>query len=322
MPSNQNAGGWHKKDNIKRLESWHFCRLQFCCWDTMLKTTAGSFSVVHNNWVFRPLEIKMTWTASEFTAVVRKWGKVVSMCHYLVDVVIPKAWCAIHVWGCFLSPNSRMLTFIFTSVFISWFNLKTAKQEGLLDPFLYTYCYTKQNSNGSSGLQHIEVAQFSYQFLPPRSDLSSTQEKDWFLHFLKACTKILGRVILSKKIVDSFTIQDCSFLSSNKKKNPFIVPVESSCQDCLVSECAAMVCFTDLECTSSWAPAWEFVLINSGWVKLAVLCKGLTVWPFPLFNLRRKGINNTKLKNIWIQELQGLNLFPRLLCPASLWLSK
>lgn len=226
MPSNQNAGGWHKKDNIKRLESWHFYRLQFCCWDTMLKTTAGSFSVVRNNWVFRPLEIKMTWTASEFTAVVRKWGKVVSMCHYLVDMVIPKAWCAIHVWGCFLSPNSRMLTFIFTSVFISWFNLKTAKQEGLFDPFLYTYYYTKQNSNGSSGLQHIEVAQFSYQFLPPRSDLSSTQEKDWFLHFLKACTKILGRVILSKKIVDSFTIQDCSFLSSNRKKKN----IYSSCR--------------------------------------------------------------------------------------------
>lgn len=41
------------------------------------------------------------------------------------------------------------------------FNLKTGRQEGLFDPFLYTYYYIKQNSNGSSGLQHTEVAQFS-----------------------------------------------------------------------------------------------------------------------------------------------------------------
>lgn len=135
---------------------------------------------------------------------------------------MPKAWCAIQEQSCFLSPNSHMLTLIFALffffiVFISWFNLKTARQEGLFDPFVCTYYYTKQNSNGSSGLQHTEVAQFSYELLLPRSDLSPTSRKR-LIYFLKTCTKILGGVILSKNSVNSFTIKDWSFFSSNRKK--------------------------------------------------------------------------------------------------------
>lgn len=59
--------------------------------------------------------------------------------------------------------------------------LKTIRQKGLFDLSVYTYHYARQNSNGSTGLRHIEVALILYQLLLPRSDFSLTQERDSFL---------------------------------------------------------------------------------------------------------------------------------------------